>query len=58
MAILLLMQKAKELLRDGWRQLAQSRRFAAERYLDKAVDFADLEYRMRLVEEAERRRAW
>jgi len=58
MAISLFKQVAMGLLRDGWRQVARPRHSAVERYLSKAVDFADLEHRMRLVEESERRRAW
>ena len=55
---MLFMQMVRGLLRDGWRKLAQPRPSAVERYLHEAVDFADLEHRMRLAKEAERRRVW
>jgi Protein of unknown function (DUF3563) len=37
---------------------ARRRPNAIERYLSDAVDFADLEHRMRAVEKYERRRTW
>ena len=54
-----LVQRGTGLLRRLWRQFMTWRRKSPiERYLDRAVDFKDLEYRMRLVQESERRRQW
>ena len=47
------------LLRRQWRRfLSWKRKSPLERYLDKAVDFADLEYRMRLARDLEGRSLW
>ena len=54
-----LVQRGTVLFRRLWRQFMTGRRKSPiERYLDRAVDFKDLEYRMRLVQESERRRLW
>jgi hypothetical protein len=54
-----LVQRSTLLFRRLWRQLMTWRRKSPiERYLDQAVDFKDLEYRMRLVQESQSRRLW
>ena len=54
-----LVQRSTVLFRRLWRQFMTWRRKSPiERYLDGAVDFKDLEYRMRLVQESESRRQW
>ena len=48
-----------QLFRRLWRPFMTWRRKSPiERYLDRAVDFKDLEYRMRVVQESESRRLW
>jgi hypothetical protein len=44
------------LFRDLWP--ARRRKSSLERYLGQAVDFADLEHRMRTAQESERRPMW
>ena len=54
-----LVQRSCVLFRHLWRQFVTWRRKSPiERYLDQSVDFKDLEYRMRLVQESESRRQW
>ena len=54
-----LVQRSTGLFRRLWRQfMTRRRKSPIERYLDRAVDFKDLEYRMRLVQESESRRQW